>query len=41
MKFPKIIIHNSISVDGSLVNFEQTRGLHHQIATDFKPEGLQ
>lgn len=35
--FPKIIIHNSISVDGSLTNFEPNMGLHYQIAGNYKP----
>ena len=35
---PKIIIHNSISIDGSLTNFEPNMGLHYQIAGDYKPD---
>lgn len=34
---PKIIIHNSISLDGSLTNFEPNMGLHYQIAGNYKP----
>jgi hypothetical protein len=33
---PKIIIHNSISTDGSLTNFEPHMGLHYQ-----KDKGLR
>ena len=36
--FPKIIIHNSISVDGSLTNFEPNMGLHYKIAGNYKPD---
>jgi len=35
---PKVIIHNSISLDGSLANFEVNMGLHYQIAGNFKPD---
>jgi len=35
---PKIIIHNSISIDGSLTNFEPNMGLHYQIAGGYKPD---
>ncbi|UCB58931.1 MAG: RibD family protein [Thermoplasmatales archaeon] len=35
---PKIIIHNSISIDGSLTNFEQNMSLHYQIAGYYKPD---
>jgi 2,5-diamino-6-(ribosylamino)-4(3H)-pyrimidinone 5'-phosphate reductase len=35
---PKIIIHNSISIDGSLTNFEPNMGLHYQIAENYKPD---
>lgn len=35
---PKIIIHNSISVDGSLTNFEPNMGLHYKIAADYNPD---
>ena len=34
---PKVIIHNSISLDGSLTGFEPNMGLHYQIAGDYKP----
>ena len=34
---PKIILHNSISIDGSLTNFEPHMGLHYQIAANYKP----
>jgi 2,5-diamino-6-(ribosylamino)-4(3H)-pyrimidinone 5'-phosphate reductase len=36
---PKIILHNSISVDGSLVDFDVNMGLHYRIAGDYKPDG--
>lgn len=35
---PKIILHNSISVDGSLTNFEPNMRLHYQIAGKFNPD---
>ena len=35
---PKIIIHNSISIDGSLTNFEPNMSLHYQIAGKYKPD---
>jgi 2,5-diamino-6-(ribosylamino)-4(3H)-pyrimidinone 5'-phosphate reductase len=35
---PKIIIHNSISIDGSLTNFEPNMSLHYQIAGYYKPD---
>jgi 2,5-diamino-6-(ribosylamino)-4(3H)-pyrimidinone 5'-phosphate reductase len=35
---PKIIIHNSISIDGSLTNFEPNMGLHYKIAGKYKPD---
>jgi len=35
---PKIIIHNSISLDGSLTNFEPNMGLHYQIAGKYHPD---
>lgn len=35
---PKIILHNSISLDGSLTNFEVNMGIHYEIAGDFKPD---
>lgn len=35
---PKVIIHNSISLDGSLTNFEVNMALHYQIAGNFKPD---
>jgi 2,5-diamino-6-(ribosylamino)-4(3H)-pyrimidinone 5'-phosphate reductase len=36
--FPEIILHNSISIDGSLTNFELNMGLHYQIAAQFQPD---
>lgn len=35
---PKVIVHNSISVDGSLINFEVNMNLHYKIAGDFKAD---
>lgn len=35
---PKIIIHNSISIDGSLTNFEPNMELHYKIVGDYKPD---
>jgi 2,5-diamino-6-(ribosylamino)-4(3H)-pyrimidinone 5'-phosphate reductase len=34
---PKIIIHNSVSIDGSLTSFEPNMELHYRIAGMFKP----
>ena len=34
----KVIIHNSISLDGSFLNFNFDMGLHYQIAGSFKPD---
>jgi 2,5-diamino-6-(ribosylamino)-4(3H)-pyrimidinone 5'-phosphate reductase len=35
---PKVIIHNSISIDGSLSSFEPNMELHYRIAGMFKPQ---
>jgi len=35
---PRIIVHNSISLDSSLTGFEVNMELHYKIANDFKPE---
>ena len=35
---PEIIIHNSISLDGSLVDFEVNMGLHYQIAGHYNAD---
>lgn len=35
---PKIILHNSISLDGSLTSFEPNMQLHYQIAGWYKPD---
>jgi 2,5-diamino-6-(ribosylamino)-4(3H)-pyrimidinone 5'-phosphate reductase len=35
---PKVIIHNSVSLDGSLTSFEPNMGLHYQIAGNYKPD---
>jgi 2,5-diamino-6-(ribosylamino)-4(3H)-pyrimidinone 5'-phosphate reductase len=34
----KIILHNSISIDGSLVGFDVNMGLHYQIAGEYEPD---
>jgi 2,5-diamino-6-(ribosylamino)-4(3H)-pyrimidinone 5'-phosphate reductase len=34
---PKTILHNSISLDGSLTNFDVNMELHYKIAGSFKP----
>jgi len=36
--FPKIVIHNSISLDGSLTNFEPNMDLHYKIAGNYEAE---
>ncbi len=35
---PKIIVHNSISLDGSLTNFEVNMEIHYNIAGRYKPD---
>ena len=35
---PKIILHNSVSLDGSLTNFEPNMGLHYQISGKYKAD---
>lgn len=35
---PKVIVHNSVSLDGSLTSFEPNMGLHYQIAGNYKPD---
>jgi 2,5-diamino-6-(ribosylamino)-4(3H)-pyrimidinone 5'-phosphate reductase len=35
--FPKVIIHNSTSLDGSLTNFEPNMQLHYQLAGSYRP----
>jgi len=35
---PKVIVHNSISLDNSLINFEVNMGLHYTIARGYKPD---
>jgi len=37
MMMPEVIIHNSISIDGSLTNFEPNMTLHYRIASSYKP----
>lgn len=35
---PNIILHNSISLDGSLSNFDVNMQLHYQIAGEYRPD---
>ena len=35
---PKVVIHNSVSIDGSLTDFEPNMALHYQIAASYKPD---
>lgn len=35
---PKVIVHNSVSLDGSLTDFEPDMGLHYKIAGNYKPD---
>ncbi len=35
---PKVIIHNSVSLDGSLTNFEPNMEVHYRIAGEFRPQ---
>ncbi len=35
---PKVIMHNSISLDGSLTDFAPNMELHYQIAGNYKPD---
>lgn len=35
---PKVILHNSISLDGSLTNFEPNMEQHYRIAGNYKPQ---
>jgi 2,5-diamino-6-(ribosylamino)-4(3H)-pyrimidinone 5'-phosphate reductase len=35
---PKVIVHNSVSLDNSLINFEVNMGLHYTIARGYKPD---
>lgn len=34
----RIILHNSVSLDGSLTNFEPNMKLHYQIARNYNPD---
>lgn len=38
MKRPKIIMHNSVSLDGSFTNFDVNMGLHYQIARRYEAD---
>jgi len=35
---PKVIIHNSVSLDGSITGFEPNMGLHYKIAGSYEPD---
>ncbi|UCD05367.1 MAG: dihydrofolate reductase family protein [candidate division WOR-3 bacterium] len=35
---PKVIVHNSISLDGSLTGFEVNMGLHYKLAATYRPQ---
>jgi 2,5-diamino-6-(ribosylamino)-4(3H)-pyrimidinone 5'-phosphate reductase len=35
---PKIIVHNSVSLDGSLTGFDVNMALHYRIAARYKPD---
>jgi 2,5-diamino-6-(ribosylamino)-4(3H)-pyrimidinone 5'-phosphate reductase len=34
----KLILHNSVSIDGSLTGFDANMGLHYQLAASYKPD---
>ncbi|UCF12893.1 MAG: dihydrofolate reductase family protein [Thermoplasmatales archaeon] len=36
---PNVVLHNSISLDGSLTNFKVNINLHYEIARRYKPDG--
>ena len=38
MPIPKIIMHNSVSLDGSFTNFDVDMGLHYQIASRYQAD---
>jgi 2,5-diamino-6-(ribosylamino)-4(3H)-pyrimidinone 5'-phosphate reductase len=38
MKRPKVIMHNSISLDGSFISFDVNMGLHYQVAGRYQAE---
>lgn len=35
---PRVIVHNSISLDGSLINFDVDMEIHYQLASRYKPD---
>jgi len=35
---PKVIIHNSVSLNGSITGFEPNMGFHYRIAASYKPD---
>jgi 2,5-diamino-6-(ribosylamino)-4(3H)-pyrimidinone 5'-phosphate reductase len=37
---PKLIIHNSISLDGSTTGFEANLDIHYKILTSYKPDAM-
>lgn len=38
MAIPKVIMHNSVSLDGSATDFEVNMGLHYQLAGEYKED---
>ena len=38
MELTKVILHNSISIDGSLTGFEPNMGLHYNVVGSYKPQ---
>ena len=38
MAKPRVIMHNSVSLDGSATNFEVNMGLHYQLAGEYKQD---
>ncbi|HPS88845.1 MAG TPA: hypothetical protein PLC35_02535 [Methanosarcina vacuolata] len=37
---PKVIIHNSISLDGSTTGFEANIGVHYKILSSYLPDAM-
>jgi len=35
---PKVIMHNEISVDGSIINFEPNMELYYRLVRDYKAD---
>ena len=38
MAMPKVIMHNSVSLDGSATDFEVSMGLHYQLAGEYQED---